>query len=75
MKIERNQWESEFFGREIGSLIFELEDHILPPLAGEVVEQSETEGEKFVKFWQKLTACSPLPPASQGTSPASGGRM
>ena len=36
MKIERNQWESEFFGREIGSLIFELEDHILPPLAGEV---------------------------------------
>ena len=75
MKFERNEWESEFFGREIYSLIFDEHNQILPPLAGEVVEHSETEGGKFVKFYGNSTACSPLPPASQGTSPASGGRI
>ncbi|MGX2948868.1 ATP-dependent RNA helicase HrpA [Frederiksenia canicola] len=47
----------------------------LPPLAGEVVERSETEGGKQAVFSKQNFANSPLPPASQGTSPASGGRI
>ncbi|MDO4698220.1 MAG: GNAT family N-acetyltransferase [Pasteurellaceae bacterium] len=39
------------------------------------VERSETEGGNFADFSANPTPCCPLPPASQGTSPASGGRI
>ncbi|RPE90999.1 dTDP-4-amino-4,6-dideoxy-D-galactose acyltransferase [Frederiksenia canicola] len=75
MKIERNQWESEFFGREIGSLIFELEDHILPPLAGEVPCEAGSRGEQAVSFCQNFTNFPPSVSLCSTTSPASGGRI
>ncbi|QIM63808.1 hypothetical protein A1D29_11205 [Pasteurellaceae bacterium Orientalotternb1] len=59
MKIERNQWESEFFGREIGSLIFELEDHILPRLRGKYPAKQGVGGNKRSAF-AKILQISPL---------------